>query len=198
VIDENVLDNDGQPQTKLTKVFAADSVFGGETMTRAWTVCLKMDGEGRPFGLITTRAHDVPANSNFNDHRLFHIRLEKSGWQVHQVAKMGPRLWASEQDYTGLGDVDSLDPNVVYISTAIDPRDGRKLKVHEIFKGTTADEGKNWTWSAVTSDSAVANLRPIVCSWGKGQRAVLWFRGTMSKSQDYNCAIVGIIEGNER
>ncbi len=197
VIDEKALDNEGQPQTNLTKVLAADSVFNGEKMTRAWTVCLKVDREGRPFGLITTRANDVPPNSNFSDHRLFYIRMTAAGWQVQQVAKMGPALWRSEQDYTGLGDVDAADLGTVYISTPIDPRDGSGLKAHEIFRGVTSDEGKTWTWTAVTSNSTVSNLRPVVCSWGGGDRAVLWFRGKMTKSQDYNCAIVGIIERKE-
>ena len=87
---------------------------------------------------------------------------------------------------------------MVFISTPIDPRDGKTMKVHEIFKGVTADGAKTWTWTPVTADSPVDNLRPIVCSWAGGNRAVLWFRGTMSRSQHYNCAIVGLIERNGR
>jgi hypothetical protein len=147
-------------------------------------------------GLITARAND-PDNKNISDHRLFYVRLGESGWQVNQVAKMGPALWRSEQDYTGLGDVDSLDPSVVYISTPIDPRDGKTLKVHEIFMGKTSDEGKTWIWTVVTENSEASNLRPVICSW-EGSRAVLWFRGKMTKSQDYNCAIVGMIESRKQ
>jgi hypothetical protein len=197
IIDDNVFDTEGKPVTELTKVFAAGSVFGGETMSRGWTVCLRLDSTGHPYGLVTCRAND-PDNKNFADHRLFSIRQSGDGadakWAVHPIAKLGPALWPAEQDYTGLGDVDPADPNVVYVSTPIDPRDGKTLKVHEIFKGTTADGGDTWNWTTVTSGSPVDNLRPVVCSLGDKGRAVLWFRGTMSRSQHYNCAVVGIIE----
>jgi hypothetical protein len=144
--------------------------------------------------LITARANDEPENSNFSDHRLLYARLDGLTWRVTEVAKLGARLWPAEQDYTGLGDIDWTDPSTVFISTPIDPRDGRTFKVHEIFRGATSDHGKTWTWAAVTSNSPVDNLRPIVCPLDQRHRAVLWFRGTMSRSQHYQCAIVGIIE----
>lgn len=194
VIDENVFDKDGQPQTKLTKVFAADSVFGNDMMTHAWTVCLHRDPAGKLFALITSRANDIPENSTFADHRLFYAWLDGTAWRVHEVAKLGPCLWSAEQDYTGIGDIDPMNLNVVYVSTPIDPRDGKVLTVHEIFKGVTTDGGKSWRWTALTSDSSADNLRPIVCAWGSSSRAILWFRGTMSRSQHYNGAIVGIIQ----
>jgi hypothetical protein len=193
VIDENVLDDDGHAQDELTKVFAASARFGDFIMTHAWTVCLKLDPAGQPFGLITARANKSSDDKAFSDHRLFFSRLNKKNWEVNEVAKLGNALWPAEQDYTGLGDIDALNPNVIYISTPIDPRDGKTLKNHEIFKGTTRDNAKSWTWTPITIDSPVDNLRPIVCSW-EGHRAILWFRGTMTRSQHYNCAIVGIIE----
>ncbi len=193
-IDENVLDNEGQPPTKLTKVFAAGSVFGRDTLTHAWTVCLRRDRDGGLFALITTRANDEPENSNFSDHRLLYARFDGLTWRVSEVARLGARLWPAEQDYTGLGDIDPTDPSTVYISTPIDPRDGQTLKTHEIFKGVTSDHGRNWTWTTVTLKSPVDNLRPVLCSLDQGHRAVLWFRGTMSRSQHYKCAIVGVIE----
>jgi hypothetical protein len=144
--------------------------------------------------LITARANDEPENSNFSDHRLMYARLDDSTWRVSEVAKLGACLWPAEEDYTGLGEIDSANPSTVYISTPIDPRDGRKLDVHEIFKGMSGDRGENWAWTAVTSSSSVDNLRPIVCALDDGHRAILWFRGTMKRSQHYQCAIVGIIE----
>lgn len=194
IVDENVLDNDGVPPTKLTKVFAAGTAFGPDTLTHAWTVCLRLDSAGRPFGLITARANDAPENSNFSDHRLLYARFDGSTWHVHPVAKLGACLWPAEQDYTGLGALDGADPDLVYVSTPIDPRDGKDLKVHEIFKGTTPNGGATWSWTPVTAGSTVDNLRPVVCTLGGNDRAVLWFRGTMSRSQHYHCAIVGIIE----
>ena len=96
-----------------------------------------------------------------------------------------------------MGDVDPAHSDTIYVSTPIDPRDGKTLKVHEIFKGVTSDAGDTRSWTSVTSDSPVDNLRPIVCSWGLSSRAVLWFRGTMSRSQHYDSSIVGVIERGE-
>ena len=193
VVDENIFDDDGHAQDELTKVFAANSRFGDSVMTHAWTVCVKLDRGGQPFGLITSRANNSPDEKTFADHRLFYARLKTDKWEVNEVAKLGNALWAAEQDYTGLGDIDALDANVVFVSTTIDPRDGKTLQHHEIFKGITADDAKTWTWTPITSESPVDNLRPIVCSW-ENTRAILWFRGSMTRSQHYNCAIVGIIE----
>jgi hypothetical protein len=193
VIDENIFDDDGHPQDELTKVFAANTPFGDWMMTHAWTVCVKLDRAGRPFGLITCRANKSPDDKLFSDHRLFYARFNQDRWEVNEVAKLGNALWPAEQDYTGLGDIDPLDSSVIFISTPIDPRDGKALAHHEIFRGVSSDAARSWTWTAVTADSPVDNLRPIVCSW-EGSRAILWFRGSMTRSQHYNSAIVGIIE----
>jgi BNR repeat-containing family member len=195
VVYENVFDGGGVPQTELTKVFAADSVWNGDTMTHAWTMDLHIDSAGRPVGLISCRANDDPENTNFSDHRFLYARFDGSTWQVHQLAKAGACLWPAEQDYTGLAAINPNNVNEVYASTTIDPRDpgAPGLKVHEIFKGITSDGGATWTWTPITWDSPVDNLRPTVAIWDANDTAVLWFRGTMSRSQHYNSAIVGII-----
>jgi hypothetical protein len=197
VVDESIFDNEGQSQTKLTKIFAANMVVGGETMTYGWTADLRLDRAGNPVALITCRANDMPENSNFNDHRFFYARFDGKQWNTHQLAKAGARLWASEQDYTGVGAIHPHDVNVVYISTPIDPRDSSTLKAHEIFKGVTTDGGATWQWTAITQNSSVGNFRPIIPAWDADHTAVLWFRGTMDRSQRYDAAIVGIIESSK-
>jgi hypothetical protein len=193
VVHDNVFDGKGRPQAELTKVFAAGSAFNGDTMTRAWTIGVRLDSAGRPWGLISARANDRPENTNFNDHRFFYVRWDGTQWRVHPLAKAGACLWPAEQDYTGLAALNPADPNEVYISTTVDPRGGGVLKFHEIFKGLTADGGQTWTWTPITQDSAVDNLRPLAATCGD-MTAVLWFRGTMNRSQHYNSAIVGIIK----
>ncbi|HZL35776.1 MAG TPA: GDSL-type esterase/lipase family protein [Tepidisphaeraceae bacterium] len=194
VVEENVLHSQGRSQTALTKVFAAGTVLKHARLTHAWTVCLRRDTKGRLFALLTARANDEPENSNFSDHRLLYAAFDGGKWHVHEAARLGACLWPAEQDYTGLADVDPAHPEVIYVSTPIDPRDGKPLKRHEIFRGTTGNDGETWAWTALTSHSPVDNLRPIVCSWSPSRRAILWFRGTMNRSQHYDCAIVGIIE----
>jgi hypothetical protein len=194
VIDEDLFNSAGHPQTQLTKIFSANSIFDGETMTHAWTMDLHVDAAGRPCALISARANDLPENTNFSDHRFFYLRYDGRDWQVHPLAKAGACLWRAEEDYTGLAALDPSDLNVVYISTTIDPRNDTPLRVHEIFKGVTPDAGRTWAWTPITQDSSVDNLRPMVPIWSDGNTALLWFRGTMSRSQHYDSAIVGTID----
>ena len=109
-------------------------------------------------------------------------------------AKAGGPLWPDEQDYVGGAAVDPQDRNIVYISAPIDPRDDAALARHEIFKGVTSDDGATWGWTPITLNSSVANLRPVVPRWNSDRTAVLWCRGTMRSSQDYDMKIVGTIE----
>ena len=99
-----------------------------------------------------------------------------------------------EQDYVGGAAVDPQDRNIVDISAPIDPRDDAALARHEIFKGVTSDDGATWGWTPITLNSSVANLRPVVPRWNSDRTAVLWCRGTMRSSQDYDMKIVGTIE----
>jgi hypothetical protein len=194
VVDENVLDNEGHRNTELTPVFLADSKFNGEQMTHGWIVDIRLDHDGHPCAIISCRANDVPENTNFNDHRFLYAKFDGSKWNLHQLAKAGARLWTEEQDYTGLAALNPNDCRTVYISTTIDPKTGVSLKKHEIFKGVTDDEGQSWTWTTITANSSVDNLRPIIPPWTPGNTALIWFRGTMPRSQRYDCAVVGIID----
>jgi len=194
VVDADLFHGTGHPQTELTKIFAANSIYNGDTMTHAWTMDLHLDSAGQPCALISARANDLPQNTNFSDHRFFYVRFDGRDWKVHPLAKAGACLWRAEEDYTGLATLDPSDVNVVYISTTIDPRDDTPLRVHEIYKGVTADRGQTWAWTPITQDSSVDNLRPMVPIWSGGNTALLWFRGTMSRSQHYDSAIVGTIE----
>jgi hypothetical protein len=80
------------------------------------------------------------------------------------------------------------------IGTPIDPRDETRLAMHEIFKGVTADGGATWNWTPITRNSTVDNLRPIVPRWDAAHQGVLWLRGSMSRSQDYNMQVVGLVD----
>jgi hypothetical protein len=196
VVEGDLFNSAGHSQTELTKVFSANSMFDGTIMTHAWTISLAIDATGNPYGLVSARANDQPENSNFDDHRFFYVRFDGKTWQANELAKAGACLWDAEQDYTGLAALDPSDPNVVYISTTIDPRNDSPLGVHEIFRGQTKDSGHTWTWTAITSNSSVENLRPLAVSRGDST-VLVWFRGTMTRSQHYDSAMVGTIIGKD-
>lgn len=196
VIEGDLSNSAGHSQTELTKVFSANSMFDGTIMTHAWTISLAIDASGNPYGLVSARANDQPENSNFDDHRFFYVRFDGKTWHANDLAKAGACLWDAEQDYTGLAALDPSDPNIAYVSTTIDPRNDSPLGVHEIFRGQTKDSGKTWAWTAITSNSSIENLRPLAVSRGDST-VLVWFRGTMTRSQHYDSAMVGTIIGKD-
>ncbi|HEY7087109.1 MAG TPA: dockerin type I domain-containing protein [Tepidisphaeraceae bacterium] len=177
---------------------------------RFWTVDLGLDGGGNPFGLYLGR-HDTGVTNPGSvpstpvDHRLFYTRWDGTSWHNYEIARMGDRLYRgtdkSEEDYTGLGAVVPGDPNTLYISTPIDPRDSSGATVtpwYEIYKGVTSDGGADWNWTAITSNSSMDNLRPIVPQWNSNNRAVLWFRGTYTTAQNTDAAVVGMLDRSDQ
>ena len=73
--------------------------------------------------------------------------------------KAGPKLYSSEEDYTGLSALDPDDPHIIYVSTTVDPRDDKTTTPkHEIYEGVTCDNGATWNWAPLTQNSSVDNL----------------------------------------
>jgi hypothetical protein len=195
LVDGNIYDQFASHQTDLSPVFYSDVEDGSQEFSRAWTTDLQLDAQGNPYAIFTARANDVPVNSNgYNDHRFFYARFDGDSWNVHQLAKAGARLYTSEQDYTGLVALHPHDPNTLYMSTPVDPRNDAALANHEIFKGVTTDGGANWAWTPVTWNSGVDNLRPTIPSWDVDNTVVAWFRGSFPSFTNFDTAVVGIVD----
>ncbi|MBN1911231.1 MAG: BNR-4 repeat-containing protein [Pirellulales bacterium] len=217
VIDANLFDDSAPAPEVFTPVFVSSPEDGENDDSeyhRAWTTELQRDAKGNIYGLFTTRYGTETAPSfpdefypdgyrqlGDGDHRLFYARLDiaTSQWQYTEVAKMGEPLYSREQDYTGLGAIDPKDPSTIYISTAIDPRTDTNTTHREIYKGRTLNQGETWQWTAITENSLVDNLRPIIPSGNGTSTAVLWLRGSFPHFSDYHQTVVGIIDRpNER
>jgi hypothetical protein len=217
LIDTNIFDNGTVAGSSgfvpdandFTLVQQSDPLGAG--YNRMWTVDMALDNGGSPMTLFTSRWNpDGSTNSgtttNPIDHRLHyaHWNSQSGQWETHEIAQMGDRLYSSEQDYTGLGALVPGDPNTIYISTQYDPREfdlqnpktSPDTSFREIYKGVTADGGVTWTWSPITENSGVHNLRPIVPDPHGGDKTVIWFRGTYSTAGSIDAAIVGIVERN--
>lgn len=188
-------------QAELTTVLAAGTEVGGARLGHAWTTDIR-EADGQVAAVMTARADhqaapdgaDLGRNVPVPDLRFVYARLGADGrWTLSPLAKAGPGLLPHEQDYSGLAAIDPYDVDTVYLSTPIDPRDGSRLAHHEIFRGHTADEGRRWVWTALTDaaeNPGVDNLRPIVAPGDPSTTHLLWFRGTMRSSQDYDCEVV--------
>jgi hypothetical protein len=183
-VDGNIFDTTAMAPNAYTAVFDTDT----SPLGFAWTTDLALDAEGRPYAAFTARAN----NNNTADHRFLYGRFDGAQWNVHEVAKAGGFLYASEADYTGLVALDPSDPNRLFISTKIDPRTNVTMARYEIFEGRTTNGGANWTWQPITFNSTVDNLRPIVPKWDAEHTALLWMRGTYTTFTNYNLEIVGL------
>ena len=182
----------------------ANSAANNPGLHRFWTIDLALDSSQNPMGLYIAQRHGATNPGTTNnpiDHRLLYTHWDGSSWHNYPLAKMGDRLYRgtdkSEQDYTGLGALVPGDPNTVYISTPYDPRDASGNTTtpwYEIYKGVTNNGGANWTWSAITQNSTMDNLRPIVPSWDATHSALVWFRGTYTTAQNIDAAVVGIVD----
>jgi hypothetical protein len=175
------------PQVRdFSPVFRAGSQVDGVAMTRAWNLDVQVYPDGQIAVLFQVRAADAE-----EDHRFFHAVLEEGTWHWEQLCQAGPKLIDHEEDYTGGGVIDRRDPFCVYISTPIDPRDGKVLANHEIFRGQR--QGTAWEWGPITFHSTSGNFRPVIAAVPDQPSTLLWWKGAYRSSQDYDTSIVGIM-----
>lgn len=199
VLDPSPLEGEGLSQDGLTTVLAAGTVIAGATLRHAWTTDVRRrETDGALAAVLTARADDEPVDEAarwdrmrpIEDLRFVYARLGPEGWSTHHLAQAGPGLLPHEQDYTGLAAIDPDDIDSVYLSSPVHPATGARTDRYEIYHGRTDDEGATWRWEAVTEDSEVDNLRPIVAPGDASRVVLLWFRGEMASSQDYRCEAV--------
>lgn len=177
-------------------------IFQGSADQVAWGVDMMIDEQQRPVAVYSVQmgSAGLPTGQGGDDIRYRYARWDGSAWRDHALAYAGSKLYSGEDDYSGLVAIDPQDPSVVFISTNANPSTGAplvsatdKARHYEIFRGTTADGGQTWQWAAVTRDSKVDNLRPLVPPPSAGGRhALLWLRGKYSSYTDYKQELVGV------
>ncbi|QDU71443.1 BNR-4 repeat-containing protein [Mucisphaera calidilacus] len=176
----------------FTTVLATGAKFNGVEMRHAWTIDLHLDPHGHPVAAMSARA-----NNSDLDHRFLYGRWDGSKWNVFEIAKAGGYLYKFENDYTGLMAIHPDNPDIIFISSPIDPRDDAQLQHYEIFMGRTPDKGATWAWAPVTWNSNADNLRPIVPIWKPGKTIVTWLKGGLNTYADWDSQIVGYIMDTE-
>jgi|GEM_PF-545184 len=194
VVDSNAGDTSAQDVSKFTKVFATGTSLNGTPLCRMWNHdivryadgTIAITGQGRANNCSSTPSDSDP------DKRFFYSRWDGSTWKTTYLVKGGPKLYSSEQDYTGLSALHPDNPNVIFVSTTVDPRDDKTtFPHHEIFMGVTCDNGATWEWAPLTSNSTVENIRPIVPKWDADHTLLLWLKGTYTSAQSYSTQVVG-------
>ena len=170
-------------------------IFQGNANNVAWTVDVALDpATGLPHVVYSVQigSAGLPTGQGGTDMRYRYARWDGTAWRDHPLAYAGTRLYAGEDDYTGLASLDPTDGSVVYIATNANPTTGAALmssadgrRHYEIFRGTMTNGGDSWQWTQVTMNSTLDNLRPIVVSDGATRKVLLWLRGTYRSYTDY-------------
>lgn len=168
---------------------ATDGRHGQSAPNSAWTSSMSLDEKGCPhIGYTLYLSND--------DHRYRIASWDGKKWIDREVAYAGKCLYTHESSYTGLITLDPMDPTAVFISTDVDPTTGKDSGgKHEIYRATVGadDDVASITWTAVSTDSPVRNIRPVVLRDGD-TRVVLWNRGEFRSYTSYQMDSVGIVE----
>lgn len=155
----------------------------------AWTSSIVLDKSGYPhIGYTLYLSND--------DHRYRIASWNGTEWLDREVARGGKCLYDRESSYTGLISLDPSNPTDVVISTDVNPATGKDMGgKHEIYRAHIGPSDNITTiqWNAMTHDSPVRNLRPIVVT-GDGYRVFLWQRGDFISYTSFQLDTVGVIE----
>lgn len=155
----------------------------------AWTSSMAIDADGHPhIGYSLYLSND--------DHRYRIASWDGKQWIDREIAYAGKCLYTKESSYTGLVALDPVDPEIVFISTDVDPSTGKDTgSRHEIYRARIGlnDGIGTIKWEAVTGHSPVRNIRPMVLRDGS-RRVVLWNRGDFKTYTDYDLDAVGLVE----
>ncbi len=197
LLDQDLSDSDAVPPSALSLVFA------GDPDNVAWMADVEVDERDQPVIAFSVQkdGRDLPPKSGGLDHRYHLARFTPAGWRQHEIAFAGERLYSFEDDYTGLVAIDPQDVNHLVISTNANPDSGEPLiskadtlRHYELFEGISEDDGGSFSWTAITQNSTMDNIRPIIPTWEGGKRIVLWLRGSYTTYEDFDTQVVGIIQ----
>ncbi len=136
---------------------------------RAWVSDIALDKKNNPVVVYSRYPQD-------NDHRYHYARWDGKSWLDEEIVKAGgwmpvdiPGVTQRELHYSGGISLDHKLPSNVYLSRP----------VNGIFEVEHwQQKGKLWKSSALTSQSALSNVRPYVVAGSPGKNPiVLWMSG---------------------
>jgi len=178
-------------------------VFQGTPDDVAWMADIELDRDAHPYVLFSTQidGRGLPRGQGGMDLRYDYARWDGTSWHTEEIAHAGRRLYAGEDDYSGLGALDPKNPDVMYISTDADPVSGDPLVSHadrkrhyELFRGQRDARLGKWTWAPFTRNSTADNLRPVIPAWNDPRTALVWMRGTYVHNHgEWTTSMVAVI-----
>jgi hypothetical protein len=199
--------SDGTEIRPLSQGLAAPSdgtrIFQGNPDNVAWVSDVVLDSAEQPVTAYSVQVDSagLPPGSGGNDIRYRYARWDGTTWRDYSLAFAGTRLYAAEDDYSGLVAIDPADTSIVYFSTNAEPSSGSALissadnvRHYEIYRANTTDGGESWQFTAVTQNSSVDNLRPVLALGGNTPtKVLLWLRGQYRAYTDYQQQVVSLV-----
>jgi hypothetical protein len=145
---------------------SGERVYAGKA--RAWVWDVASDSAGRPVIAYAT----FPSRT---DHRYRYARWNGSRWIDVELVRAGGSIatGSKEYQYSGGMSLDHGDPSTVYLSRRVGG-------VFEIERWRTADNGRTWRSTPITSGSLVDNVRPVAPrgAHSDAPAPVVWMRGS--------------------
>jgi hypothetical protein len=159
----------GQPVASLSQLpiapSQADLVFAAPRDRDAWVHDVAFDAAGRPRIVFATMPQQ-----GAGEHDYWYAAWTGSHWETTRITEAGHSISDDPREpaYTAGISLDHQDPSVVVLA-----RPGAaKL---EIERWQTADLGRSWTHTSITTGSVEDNVRPVVPRGGSG--SVIWMAG---------------------
>ena len=177
----------------------ATKIFAGDEDNVAWPCDVHLDRQARPVVVYSVQKNSAglpPGHVDAGaDHRYRLARWDGDVWVDCQIAYAGSRLYKREDDYTGLACLDPNDTARVFLSSNVNIQTGERTASgrYEIYQGQMSESEQTCHWTAITENSAVDNLRPIVPMSTSGDAILLWLRGHLRTYTDYDLDVVGTI-----
>ncbi|MBN1575529.1 MAG: T9SS type A sorting domain-containing protein [Chitinispirillaceae bacterium] len=198
VVDASIFDTLAVPRAdQLTTIFTDNTALNDSTIRPGANIDVQYYGGDTVAAVVRARTGgNQGGNGSAADatYCLVYCRFDGKAWKQTMLGKAGLKPAAQEQETAGSAALDSHDKNIVYISSIRDPRNDSSFGVYELFMGVTPDRGGTWEWVPITWNSDRDNLRPVVPTWDGNNTALLWLRGRRLSTQQYDAAIVGIID----
>jgi hypothetical protein len=148
----------------------ADVVYDATTTNeKAWIWDVTQDRQGDPVIVYSRFPND-------STHLYYYAVWDQGQWVNHKLLNSGrwfpqtqPGAIEREPNYSGGIVLDHEDPSTVYLSRT---KNGK----FEIEKWTTADKGRHWDVTDITTNSSFDNVRPFVIRNHsiQGSPTVLW------------------------
>ena len=174
-------------------------IYQADPQHVAWCTDIVLDpADQRPVAAYSVQVGSMglPQGQGGDDIRYRYARWDGAAWRDYPLAFAGSRLYAGEDDYSGLVAIDPTRPATVYLSTNADPATGAPLassadglRHWELYRATTPDGGATWAFEALTRNSTVDNLRPIMVA-SPTAKALLWLRGKYTSYTSYQQQVV--------